>query len=170
MAQVTGLLPPLRLASPTATRELVLFAAILIVGAGFSLASPYFLTVVNLVQTLRAGLELAIVSGGMTLVIIMGGIDVSVGGILAVSAIIIGKAYQAGLPAFAVAPIGLFTGTMLGAFNGVLTAKLKVPPIVATLGSMYVFSAIMFLVIGGAWIAGLPGTLSPLVNGTVGLD
>ncbi len=160
--------PAFRLVSPTATREIALLATIVAVGAVFSLASPYFLTVSNLVQTLRAGLELAIVSGGMTLVIIMGGIDVSVGGILAVSAIIIGKAYQAGLPAFAVAPIGLFTGTVLGAFNGVLTAKLKVPPIVATLGSMYVFSAIMFLVIGGAWIAGLPGTLSPLVNGTVG--
>ncbi len=168
MTAVTDPRPAFRLVSPTATREIALLATIVAVGAVFSLASPYFLTVSNLVQTLRAGLELAIVSGGMTLVIIMGGIDVSVGGILAVSAIIIGKAYQAGLPAFAVAPIGLFTGTVLGAFNGVLTAKLKVPPIVATLGSMYVFSAIMFLVIGGAWIAGLPGTLSPLVNGTVG--
>ncbi len=168
MTAVTDPRPTFRLVSPTATREIALLATIVAVGAVFSLASPYFLTVSNLVQTLRAGLELAIVSGGMTLVIIMGGIDVSVGGILAVSAIIIGKAYQAGLPAFAVAPIGLFTGTVLGAFNGVLTAKLKVPPIVATLGSMYVFSAIMFLVIGGAWIAGLPGTLSPLVNGTVG--
>jgi len=167
MAQVTGLLPPLRLVSPTATRELVLFAAILIVGAGFSLASPYFLTVVNLVQTLRAGLELAIVSAGMTLVIIMGGIDVSVGGIMAVSAILIGKSYQAGLSSWFVVPIGLASGTLLGAWNGFLTTKLRVPPIIATLGSMYIFSAIMFLVIGGAWISGLPGTLSPLVNGKV---
>ena len=167
MAQLTGLLPPLRLASPTATRELVLFVAILIVGAGFSLASPYFLTVVNLVQTLRAGLELALVSAGMTLVIIMGGIDVSVGGIMAVSAILIGKSYQAGLSSWLVVPIGLASGTLLGAWNGFLTTKLRVPPIIATLGSMYIFSAIMFLVIGGAWISGLPGTLSPLVNGKV---
>jgi ribose/xylose/arabinose/galactoside ABC-type transport system permease subunit len=159
--------PVLRLSSPTATRELYLFIAILLVGAGFSFASPYFLTPVNLIQTLRAALELAIVSAGMTLVIIMGGIDVSVGGILAVAAIVIGKSYQAGLSSFIVAPIGLATGTLLGAWNGFLTTKLKVPPIIATLGSMYIFSAIMFLVIGGAWISGLPGTLSPLVNGTV---
>lgn len=157
-----------RFVSPTASREIALLVTIVVVGAFFSFASPHFLTVTNLVQTLRAGLELAIVSGGMTLVIIMGGIDVSVGGILAVSAIVIGKAYQLGLSAYAVAPIGLLTGTVLGSFNGFLTTKLKVPPIIATLGSMYVFSAIMFLVIGGAWIAGLPGTLSPLVNGTVG--
>lgn len=168
MASVTDMRPALRLVSPTASRELALILAILVVGAIFTFASPYFLTVNNLVQTMRAGLELAIVSAGMTLVIIMGGIDVSVGGILAVSAIIIGKAYQAGLPSFAVAPLGLAAGALLGAVNGIVTAKLKVPPIIATLGSMYIFSAIMFLVIGGAWIAGLPGTLSPLVNGKLG--
>lgn len=168
MASATDMRAMPRLISPTASRELALAVAIVAVGAGFALASPYFLTLNNLVQTLRAALELAIVSAGMTLVIIMGGIDVSVGGILAVSAIIIGKAYQAGLPVYLVAPLGLLTGTLLGAWNGFLTAKLKVPPIIATLGSMYVFSAIMFLVIGGAWIAGLPGTLSPLVNGSVG--
>jgi ribose/xylose/arabinose/galactoside ABC-type transport system permease subunit len=159
--------PALRLSSPTAMRELILFGAILIVGAGFSLASPYFLTPVNLIQTLRAALELAIVSAGMTLVIIMGCIDVSVGGVLAVSAIVIGKSYQAGMPPWVVAPIGLLSGAVLGACNGVLTTKLKVPPIIATLGSMYIFSAIMFVVIGGAWISGLPGTLSPIVNGAV---
>ncbi len=168
MASVTDMRPALRLVSPTASRELALLLAILVVGAIFTFASPYFLTVNNLVQTMRAGLELAIVSAGMTLVIIMGGIDVSVGGILAVAAIIIGKAYQAGLPSFAVAPLGLAAGALLGAVNGIVTAKLKVPPIIATLGSMYIFSAIMFLVIGGAWIAGLPGTLSPLVNGKLG--
>jgi ribose transport system permease protein/AI-2 transport system permease protein len=168
MTSVADTRPALRLVSPTASRELALVVAILLVGAIFTLVSPHFLSVNNLVQTLRAGLELAIVSAGMTVVIIMGGIDVSVGGILAVSAIVIGKAYQSGLPVYAVAPLGLLTGTMLGASNGFLTAKLKVPPIIATLGSMYVFSAIMFLVIGGAWISGLPATLSPLVNGTIG--
>ena len=157
----------LRLTSLTATREMILLCAILLVGAAFSFASPYFLTPINLIQTLRAALELAIVSAGMTLVIIMGGIDVSVGGILAVSAIVIGKSYQAGMPPWVVAPIGLGTGAILGSWNGWLTTKFKVPPIIATLGSMYIFSAIMFIVIGGAWISGLPNTLSPLVNGAV---
>jgi len=156
-----------RLSSPTATRELVLLTAIFLVGAGFSVTSPYFLTAINLIQMLRTALELAVVSSGMTLVIIMGGIDVSVGGILAVSAIVIGKSYQAGMSPWLVAPIGLLTGAVLGACNGLLTTRLKVPPIIATLGSMYIFSAIMFLAIGGAWISGLPGTLSPLVNGRV---
>jgi ribose/xylose/arabinose/galactoside ABC-type transport system permease subunit len=169
MASVGDTRPQLRLVSPTASRELALLAAIVVVSIVFATASPYFLTVNNLVQTMRAGLELSIVSAGMTLVIIMGGIDVSVGGIVAVSAIVIGKAYQAGLPVYIVTPLGLMAGTALGAFHGFVTAKLKVPPIIATLGSMYIFSAIMFIVIGGAWISGLPGTLSPLVNGWVGI-
>ena len=169
MTGATALPPPtLRLVSPTLLRELMLLAAVLLAGLGFTIASPVFLTTGNLVQTLRAGLELAIVSGGMTLVIIMGGIDVSVGGILAVSAILIGKSYQAGWSTWLVAPIGLATGAALGAWNGVLCTKLRIPPIIATLGSMYLFSAIMFLVIGGAWISGLPNTLSPLVNGSIG--
>lgn len=159
--------PSIRFRSPTASRELALVVAIVLVGAGFAFASPYFLTVGNLTATLRASLELAVVSAGMTLVIIMGGIDVSVGGILAVSAIFVGKAYEAGMPDIVVIPIGLGVGLMLGMWNGFLCAKLRVPPIIATLGSMYIFSAIMFLAIGGAWIAGLPGTLSPLVNGRV---
>lgn len=167
MADARTAPPPIRFASPTRSREAALVVAILVVGAGFALVSPYFLTLGNLVATLRASLELALVAAGMTLVIIMGGIDVSVGGILAVSAILIGKAYQAGLPDLLVVPVGLGAGLLLGLWNGLLVTRLRVPPIIATLGSMYVFSAVMFLVIGGAWIAGLPGTLSPLVNGTL---
>ncbi|WP_164527942.1 ABC transporter permease [Georhizobium profundi] len=79
MASVGDTRPQLRLVSPTASRELALLAAIVVVSIVFATASPYFLTVNNLVQTMRAGLELSIVSAGMTLVIIMGGIDVSVG-------------------------------------------------------------------------------------------
>ena len=167
MVDIRTAFPPVRVVSATATREVVLIIAILAVGAGFALSSPYFLTAGNIISTLRASLELAIVSAGMTLVIIMGGIDVSVGGTLAVSAIFIGKAYQAGMPDWIVVPIGLGVGLTLGLWNGFLCTRLRVPPIIATLGSMYIFSAIMFLVIGGAWIAGLPGTLSPLINGSL---
>lgn len=101
----------------------------------------------------------------MTIVIILGGIDVSVGGILAVSAVFIGRAYQMGMPDWVVVPVGLAVGAMLGAVNGYVIAKSRVPPIVATLGTMYIYIAVLFLVIGGVWISGLPGTLSFLVLG-----
>ena len=146
-------------------REIILMVAIIAVGTLFATQSEFFLTERNLVTVLRNSVDLAVICAGMTLIIIMGGIDVSVGGILAVSAIFIGHSYKAGLPDEVVVPIGIGVATLLGALNGVIVAKARVPPIIATLGTMYVFIAILFLVIGGTWIHGLPDTLSFLIRG-----
>lgn len=155
------------LRSPTLEREVALVLALAVTILIFANASPHFLTAGNAVQILRVSVDLAVISAGMTLLIIMGGIDVGVGGILAVSAIFIGRAYQLDLPVPLVVLIGLSAGALLGAVNGLLCARLRIPPIIATLGTMYIWLAVLFLVIGGQWIAGLPRTLGPLVNGSV---
>jgi len=155
------------LRSPTLEREAALVLALAVTVLIFANTSPHFLTAGNFVQILRVSVDLAVISAGMTLLIIMGGIDVGVGGILAVSAIFIGRAYQIDLPVPLVVLIGLATGALLGAINGLLCARLRIPPIIATLGTMYIWLAVLFLVIGGQWIAGLPRTLGPLVNGSV---
>ena len=147
------------------SREALLLAALALLCAGFAIQSEFFLTERNLVTILRNSVDLAVICAGMTIVIILGGIDVSVGGILAVSAVLIGRAYQWGAPDWIVVPLGLAAGAALGALNGALVAKTRVPPIVATLGMMYVFIATLFLVIGGTWISGLPRSLSFLVLG-----
>ncbi|MEM6889432.1 MAG: ABC transporter permease [Pseudomonadota bacterium] len=131
----------------------------------FASQSEFFFSERNLTTVLRNSVDLAVVCAGMTIVIVLGGIDVSVGGILAVSAVVIGRAYQYGMPDWVVVPVGLAVGAALGAVNGYIIAKSKVPPIVATLGTMYIFVAVLFLVIGGVWISGLPNTLSFLVLG-----
>lgn len=131
----------------------------------FASQSEFFLTERNLTTVLRNSVDLAVVCAGMTIIIILGGIDVSVGGIVAVSAVFIGRAYQLGMPDWVIVPVGLAVGAMLGAVNGYIIAKSRVPPIVATLGTMYIYIAVLFLVIGGVWISGLPGTLSFLVLG-----
>ncbi|MGP1395548.1 MAG: ABC transporter permease [Inquilinaceae bacterium] len=146
-------------------RELLLVVAILAIGALFAAQSEFFLTERNLVTVLRNSVDLAVICAGMTLVIIMGGIDVSVGGILAVAAIFIGRSYQADLPDVLVVPIGIAVGAFFGGVNGVICAKARVPPIIATLGTMYIFIAVLFLVIGGTWISGLPNSLSFLIRG-----
>lgn len=150
-----------------ARRELILLAAIILAGIGFTLVEPSFMTAGNLTTTLRNSVDLAVVSAGMTLIIVSGCIDVSVGGVLAVAAIFIGRGYQLGLPDEVVALIGLVVGGLLGMVNGLVVAKAKVPPIIATLGTMYIFLAVLFLVIGGEWISGLPDGLSPLISGRV---
>lgn len=153
--------------SPTARREAGLAIALVVAGFAFALFSPHFLTANNLVTVLRNTVELSVVTAGMTLVIIMGGIDVGVGGIVAVAAIAAGRAYQAGLPEPAVIAIGLAVGLVLGLANGVLCSRIRVPPIIATLGTMYIWIATVFLVLGGSWITGLPSTLTPLVRGSM---
>lgn len=153
--------------SPTARRELALALGIVAVGFVFAVLSPVFLTAGNLVTVLRNGVELAVVSAGMTILVCMGGIDVGVGGIMAVAAITVGRAYQEGAPDLVVVALALAAGGTLGLINGVLCSRLRVPPIVATLGSMYIWIAVVFLVLGGSWIAGLPGTLAPLVSGSL---
>lgn len=146
-------------------REVLILLALALLAIVFSSQSEFFLTERNLTTILRNSVELAVVCAGMTLVIIVGGIDVSVGGILAVCAVFIGRAYQYGAPDWIVVPIGLAVGAVLGAVNGIVISKARVPPIVATLGTMYIFIAVLFLVIGGVWISGLPGSLSFLVLG-----
>lgn len=131
----------------------------------FASQSEFFFSERNLTTILRNSVDLAVVCAGMTIVIVLGGIDVSVGGILAVSAVFIGRAYQYEMPDWGVVPVGLAVGAALGAMNGWIVAKSRVPPIVATLGTMYIFVAVLFLVIGGVWISGLPNTLSFLVLG-----
>lgn len=151
----------------SSSRELVLLVAIALVVAYFATMSPHFLQAGNLTTILRNSVDLAVISAGMTLVIIMGGIDVSVGGILAVSAIVIGRAFQTELPVFLIVLSGPLVGTLLGFINGLVSVSGRVPPIIATLGTMYIWLAVLFLVIGGRWIAGLPGTFSFLIRGEV---
>jgi len=146
-------------------REALLLVALIVLCTIFSLQSEFFLTERNFTTILRNSVDLAVICAAMTIIIILGGIDVSVGGVLAVSAVIIGRAYQMGMPDWVVVPMGLATGAVLGALNGVIIARTRVPPIVATLGTMYIYIAVLFLVIGGVWISGLPNTLSFLVLG-----
>ncbi len=160
-------------ASPTASRpyrigrEMLLFGALLLLVGFFSIYSDAFLSQRNLTTVLRNSVDLGVICAGMTIIIIMGGIDVSVGGIVAVSAVLIGRAFQLDLPVIWVVLIGLASGALLGLINGLIIARSRVPPIVATLGTMYIFIAVLFLVIGGVWISGLPGTLSFLVLGSI---
>ena len=146
-------------------REGLLLAALALLCVIFASQSEFFLSERNFTTILRNSVDLAVICAGMTIVIILGGIDVSVGGIVAVSAVLIGRAYQMGMPDWVVVPVGLAGGALLGALNGAIISKTRVPPIVATLGTMYIYIAVLFLVIGGVWISGLPNTLSFLVLG-----
>ena len=98
--------------------------------------SDRFLTIDNLRNVLRQSTINGIISIGMTLVILTRGIDLSVGSILALSAVITADAIQKGTPFYFAILFGLFIGALLGLISGWLVTKMRVPPFIATLGVM----------------------------------
>jgi len=101
-----------------------------------SFMSDRFLTIDNLRNVLRQSTINGIISIGMTLVILTRGIDLSVGSILALSAVITADAIQKGTPFYFAILFGLFIGALLGLISGWLVTKMRVPPFIATLGVM----------------------------------
>ncbi len=150
-----------------ARRELLLLVACIVACAVFSLASPYFLTAGNLSTILRNSVELLIIALGMSLILATAGIDISVGAAMGICAVFIGFAIQAGLPWYVVGLVGPVIGTLLGILTASAIVFGRVPPIIATLGMYGIYRAAIFLILGGRWIAGLPGVLDPVVSATI---
>jgi rhamnose transport system permease protein len=116
--------------------------ALLVVAAFAWLASQSdrFLTVDNLLNQGRLMTEVGLIALVMTFVILTGGIDLSVGSILGLSAILTGVFWHnAGLPLPVAAALAVAAGTLAGAFNGVVIARFGVPPLIATLGTLALY-------------------------------
>jgi ribose transport system permease protein len=131
---------------------LVGFAIITII---LSVISPSFLTLDNVFNVLRQVSINALIAFGMTFVILTGGIDLSVGSMLALS-----SALTAGMLASGVDPIlaillGLLAGGLMGAINGLIITKGKVAPFIATLGTMTIFRGATLVYTDGRPITGL---------------
>ena len=150
-----------------ARREITLLLALVGVATVFSAASPFFFSASNLSTILKNSLEPALVGLGMSFVLATGGIDIAVGGVLGIGAIIIGWGVQAGWPVAVIALLGPCLGALLGLVSGGLIVAGRIPPIIATLSLYGVYRTAIFLLLGGSWISGLPNTLGPLVNGIV---
>lgn len=99
---------------------------------------------------------------GATFVILSKNIDVSVGSIMGLCAVIVGSLLNAGYTLEWAILATLFVGIIAGVFNGILVTLLKIPAIVATLGTLGLYKGIMLLITGGKWIEGLPTTLKSL--------
>lgn len=117
-------------------------------------ATPHFLTVSNLLNVLEQTSINAIVAVGMTYVIISGGIDLSVGSVLAVSGIALALALESSVPAPVAIVLALSTGTACGLTNGLLITFGRLPPFIATLGMMSVARGAALMLAEGRPISG----------------
>lgn len=121
-----------------------------------SLASPYFLNAWNLSDATFNFTEKAMIAFAMALLIISGEIDLSVASIIALASTAMGAAVQMGVGTEGLILIGLATGLLCGAFNGILVTGLGLPSIVVTIGTMSLFRGISFIILGDQAYRGYP--------------
>ncbi|WP_322096458.1 ABC transporter permease [Pelagibius marinus] len=122
----------------TSRQTFWVFLAAVIACVTLSLVTDTFATERNLFNVTRNFAFVGIVALGMTAVIIIGGIDLSVGSVVVLSAMVTGMTMAAGYPIYLAVPLALAASLAVGLFNGVMVAFLKVPPFVVTLGVLSV--------------------------------
>jgi rhamnose transport system permease protein len=137
-------------------REISVALAIVAVWLALALIAPGFFTVENQRDLLMANMPVLIVALGMTLVILTGQIDISVGSLFAVCSVAAGAFAKSGLPLPVVALAVLLLGAGLGAINGALVAYVRIPSIVVTLSSMVALRDGLRWITQGAWVQDLP--------------
>ena len=148
---------------------IVLVAVMMMVVLSFS--SPYFMTLGNMTNLMKQVSIVAILAAGQAVVIISGGIDLSVGSILALSAVTIGWLIENGVDPRIATCAGLAMGTFAGWVNGMVITRGKIPPFIATLGMLGIARGMalvitkgvsyqvlepLFLFIGNSKLIGLP--------------
>jgi ribose/xylose/arabinose/galactoside ABC-type transport system permease subunit len=145
-------------------REITLAVACVLAITAFASVSSSFGTATNAATILRNGYELSLVALGMTLLMAMGAIDVSVGAVLGVAAILVGQSLVAGLPLAVTFLVGPLAGAAMGLIAGAVVVWGRIPAIVATLGLFGVFRTVIFLLLGGQWLSGLPDQITRLLD------
>ena len=137
-------------------REASVALAIVALGLVLAVVAPGFFARDNLSDLFLANLPVLIVALGMTLIILTGQIDISVGSAFAITGVVAGLLAKAGLPMPLVAASACIVGAALGAVNGALVAYVRIPSIVVSLATMVALRDGLRWATDGAWIQDLP--------------
>lgn len=143
-------------------RELSAFLAIVVLFAGLVALNPAYFSLQTLAMIFASAQILCLLALGATLVMLTRNIDVSVGSTVGLSAIATGVALNSGYGLMTAIAFALAIGALAGASNGLLVVGLRIPAIVATLGTLGLYRGVMLLWTGGKWIEGLPNSLKAL--------
>ena len=124
-------------------QKFIALGALIVLYVAFSVFGNNFFTVDTLVSIFDASYYIGFLAIGVTFVIITGGIDLSIGTVMMCSAIVGGTLYNnMGVPLWLSLLIIILVGGIFGFLNGVMVSRLKLPPFIATLGTMMVASGI----------------------------
>lgn len=138
------------------SKEMSITIILLMLCLMLTLMSPVFFTAENFLDIIRSSAVIGILALGMTLVIITGGIDVSVAAVTSAVCVVLGQVLIR-IPDNAFALVGLLilgpvVGIILGALNGLLVSKIKIPAIVVTLGSLNIISGVILFTTNGKYL------------------
>ncbi|WP_457421229.1 ABC transporter permease [Roseateles sp. P5_E7] len=142
-------------------------AGLLILLLVFSLTSAAFFSVGNAMTVSLQVTTIVYLGIGATLVILTGGIDLSVGSVLALSGVVAGMLVKSGMPVAPAMVIGVVVGALCGAINGLCVTKLRLPPFIATLGMMLVARGVALQLTDARAISGLGDAFGTLGNGAL---
>ncbi|MGH9720417.1 MAG: ABC transporter permease [Bryobacteraceae bacterium] len=148
-------------------KRLLPFLSLILLFAGLSIASPHFLTNTNLSSVVRQTAVINIMALGMTMIIITGGIDLSVGAILAMGGLLGTMAMEKGMPIPAGIMVGILAGLFWGLVNGLLTTQLKIAPFIVTLGTLGIIRGLTLIISNGLPVHRIPKEFSFLGEGSV---
>ena len=127
--------------------------------------SPKFLTAGNIFTVLTRMSEECIVAVGVTMVVLLGGIDLSVGAVMALVPVIISKLYEAGLPFVPALLIAFACGISVGALNAFLIQRTKIQPMIATLATMTIVRSIVYCITSGMPLSLFPDAFFQISKG-----
>jgi len=148
-------------------REILLLLFILIFSIAASIASPYFLKLENFKQVFIAIALDSVVVVGMTIVLVGGGIDLSVGSIIGFCAALIGMSFQNGNATLPTVLFALLSGILIGAVNGGLIAYVNINPLIMTLAMMGIARSGSYIISGGYAFSSIPDAFTGFAAGNV---
>lgn len=147
-----------------------IYILLVVVFAFFAVAAPNFLAAKNVINILRQVSMFGIVVVGVCMVMIGGGMDLSVGMQMAVDGMLIGyMMVNLNVPIPLAIVITIVVGCLLGAANGIIAVKMHIAPIIVTLGTMLVLQGVAYLITGGYPITGMPEAFKVIGQGYVGI-
>lgn len=148
-------------------QQLLPFATLIVLFIALTIATPHFLTVINLSSVARQTAVINIMALGMTLIIISGGIDLSVGSILGISGLFGCMAIQNGQAIPVAIAVGILTGLLCGFLNGAMITQLSINPFIVTLGTLEAYRGLALVISKGLPVHGLPDAFSYLGDGNL---
>lgn len=144
-----------RLSDAGQTTSLAIVLIVLVVF--FSFTTDAFFTPQNLINVVRQISYTGIAAVGATMVLLIGGLDLSIGSVLALTGVIASKVIiEGGYPPMVGIAAGLSVGTLAGVINGLIITRIRIPALITTLGTLTIFRGISFTLTGGLPVFGFP--------------